>query len=172
MSDNPEFENGRKISKLEAEVHSINSSFGEFKDEMKGLVDKLFTKLDEHTNKKPIGVQVIIASIAGIFSMGAILLGGMIWIISSMMQPVGIQQAQLANIVQALSANQSANSNKIELTNMQVAGNTKQIENVNDTVQWILYQENIPKQINEAKKEIEFLTQKIDMLINNAHNKK
>ena len=169
--DSDEIQNGKKISKLEAEVHSINSSFGEFKDEMKGLVSKLFTKLEEHTNRKPIGVSVIIASIAALFSMTAILLGGMIWIISSMMQPTNVQLVQLSNIVSSLNSNQMISSSKIELTNMQVAGNVKEIQSTNSTIQWMLYEENIPKQVTELKKDIEYLKIDMNRLVDNVHNK-
>lgn len=169
--EDKEIENGKKISKLEAEVHSINSSFGEFKDEMKVLVSKLFTKIEEHTNRKPIGASVIIASIAALFSMTAILLGGMVWIISSMMQPTNIQLTQLASIVTNLNTSQMNSASKIELTNMQVAGSLKEIESTNSTLRWMLYEENLPKQINETRKDIEYLKIDIARLIDNVHKK-
>lgn len=169
--ENKEAKNSERISRVETEIHIIGQTLLEQKEENKALFTKLFDKLETHIEKKPMSAGTIAGVIVSVLTAFALLMGGIIWTIGSMMQPLTIQQSQTTSILTVLNNSINDVSKNVDLTNKDVSGIKELTKNNQETLQWLLFDENLPKQVTTTNKDIEYLRRDVDTLMQKAHTK-
>lgn len=162
MAEDTEANNSERIGKVETELHIIGQTLLDQKEENKLLFTKLFDKLEKHTERKPLSLGAISGVTVSVLSAFALLMGGIIWTISSMIQPLSIQQSQTTNILTALNTHINNVSKSVDLTNKDVSGIKESAKNNEQTLQWLLFDENLPKQLTETIGRINMLEMQVN----------
>lgn len=135
--------NAERLGKLESEVSNIDLT-----------VRKLFEKFDQFVEKiQPkqmslAGILGVLATLLGIF---ALLFGSVIYIANSSNAPLMAQSAQMVSTMQAIQQGMGQNTNLIQLTSKDVSGLSGKVQSNEETLRWLLFEENIPKQITELR---------------------
>ena len=151
-----------KLGALETEVHMIKSS-----------VNKLFEKFDdlvERMQPKQMGVPAIVGLLAAVLSIFALLFGSVIYITNSSNAPLYAQNAQIVATLQSMRGESQQNSSFIQLTNKEVSGLANKVVSNEETLRWLIFEENIPKQVSALTGEIETLKMQMDTVTSFAHN--
>ena len=159
MVEGDELEQAHDLGKLKSEVHTLNT-----------LVKTLFKKFDDYIEKnqpKPIGVAGYIGIALSILSILALIFGSMIYMTNSANAPINTQQAQTTQILANLQNNTMQNANANQLTRIELSGLVKSVISNEDTLRWMIFTENLPKQITEAQGRLNTL----EMQINEIKNK-
>lgn len=145
-----------RLGKVETEVHLLTSGFAELKE----LIGKLFLKLEDHqkeTAPKPISYGMILSGGVAIITMLGAMFAIMIYISSSTIAPIMAQNSQMINTMNTLLSQQTKLSSDIQLANKDISViKGKSLAN-EQTLQWIIFEENLPKQITQIKKDIEYI---------------
>jgi len=158
----PDNEEMVKLGALETEVHMIKSS-----------VNKLFEKFDdlvERMQPKQMGVPAIVGLLAAVLSIFALLFGSVIYITNSSNAPLYAQNAQIVATLQSMRGESQQNSSFIQLTNKEVSGLANKVVSNEETLRWLIFEENIPKQVSALTGEIETLKMQMDTVTSFAHN--
>jgi len=160
-----ESENGhaKEIGQLQAEVHTLNT-----------LVTKLFEKFDllvEKLQPKQLGVAGYIGIALSIMTIFALLFGSMIYMTSSANAPISAQMAQIAQTLASIQNSTIQASSNTQLLSKELSGLAKSVENNNNTLEWMIFQENLPKQITENQGRLNTLEMQVTRLVNGIHNK-
>ena len=155
MAKEEELKQAEIIGKVVAEVHTLNT-----------LVKTLFEKFDtyvERNQPQTIGVGGYLAIGLSMLTILALLFGSVIYIINSANAPIIAQTAQLATIAQTQQASIQHNTSFIQLTNKEVAGIKNMAISNESTLEWIIFQENLPKQIAVLQGKVTALEEKIHL---------
>lgn len=143
MAEEEGLEHREKVGKLEADVHTLTKS-----------VEKIFTKLDELISANT-PQQISIASMLGMFvsilGVFALLFGSVIYISNSSNAPLVAQSSQMITTMQAMQRGMQQNTNLIQLTSKDVSGLNNKVVSNDETLRWLLFEENLPKQLTELQ---------------------
>lgn len=153
MAEEKELGLGEKVAKLETEFHNMNKTLG-------ALFEK-FDKFVEKREPKPLSPYMILTSIVAVLTIFALLFGSVIYISNSSTAPVVTQVNQLSTAMNTLNSNILQTNSNIQLTNKELTSVQKQTESNAQTLQWMIFEENIPKQVTKIEKDIEFLKSKV-----------
>lgn len=153
-------EDKERISKLEGEVHWVKESIPKIFEKIDGIIAAM--------SGKPISIPAIIGMIAGGISILAGMFIAVIFIAGSQTAPIESQSKQLAlaiqnqgsqitTAIQAMQSNMMQNTNLIQLTNKEVSVNGAKTKENEGTLQWLIFEENIPKQVTVLQQQIKAL---------------
>jgi len=159
MPNGDELEQAEELGKIKAEVHTLNT-----------LVKAHFTKFDAYIEKnqpKPMGVAGYIGIAVSIMGIFTLLFGSVMYITNSANAPIIAQTTQMTQALATIQSNSMQNSNQNQLTRIEMSGVKKSVNSNEETLQWIIFQENLPKQITETQGRINTL----EMQINEIKNK-
>jgi len=156
-------EDKERISKLEGEVHWVKEAIPQLFEKMDALKDVI--------SPKPMSIPAIIGMIAGGISILAGLFITVIFIANSQTSPLEAQNKQLSiamqnqgtqmvTAIQAIQSNMMQNTNLIQLTNKEVSAIGTKTEENQGTLQWMLFEENIPKQVTILQQQVKALQDK------------
>ena len=163
MPKEDELEQAKEIGQIKAEVHTLNT-----------LVTKLFEKFDAFVEKiqpKQIGIGAIIGIVASGMGIFALLFSTVIYITNSANGPLVTQMTQMAQVMSSMQANMIQYSNQGQLLSRDMSGIEKSVKNNEDTLQWIIFQENIPKQVTETQGRLNTLEMQMQRVVNQIHTK-
>ena len=146
----------QRSGKIQADIHSISGELKEFKSEVKGILASIFEKIAESA-PKPMGTPVVVSIIVGLFTLATILFGGIMYVATSQNAPIIAQMNQISRTQQSVSSILQQNINNIQLTNIKLTGVKEQVNSNAQTLDWLLFNENIPKQVTELQKDVEHL---------------
>ncbi len=158
-----ELKQAQDIGTLKSEVHTLNT-----------LVTKLYEKFDllfDRLQAKPIGVNNIIMSIGAILTIFALLFGSVIYIANSSNAPLMAQMQQINMSIKAISGSAVQNNSLIQLSNQRLSGIDNKVVSNEETLKWLLFDENIPKEITKNNGRIIMLERQMDRVIQQAHHK-
>lgn len=159
MPNGDELEQAHEIGKLKSEVHTLNT-----------LVKTLFDKFDSYIEKnqpKPLGVAGYIGIALSILSILALIFGSMIYMTNSANAPVITALTQVSRTLATIQSNTMENANQNQLTRIELSGLGKSVDSNEETLRWIIFRENLPKQVTEAQGRLNTL----EMQVNEIKNK-
>jgi len=154
-----ELGHAKEIGQLQSEVHTLNT-----------LVTKLFEKFDIFTEKlqpKPMGVVGYIGIAVSIMTIFALLFGSVMYITNSANAPLVAQMTQMTQLLATIQNNTMQNANQGQLLSKELSGINKSVISNEDTLRWIIFDENLPKQITETQGRMNTLEMRMGLL----HNK-
>jgi len=163
MANGDELEQSGKIGKLESEVHTLNT-----------LVKTLFDKFDSYIEKnqpKPIGVAGYIGIALSILSILALIFGSMIYMTNSANAPVITALTQVSQTLAVVQNNSMENANQNQLTRIELSGLGKSVDSNEETLRWMIFRENLPKQVTEAQGRLNTLEMQMTRVVNQIHAK-
>ena len=160
---NDELVQAEELGKIKAEVHTLNT-----------LVKAHFAKFDqlvERLQPKPMGVAGYIGIALSILSILALIFGSMIYMTSSANAPVVTQMTQMTQILATIQNNTMQNANQGQLLSKELSGIEKSVSSNEETLRWIIFRENLPKQITEAQGRLNTLEMQMNRVVNQIHLK-
>ena len=119
---------------------------------------------------KQMGVPAIVGLLAAMLRIFALLFGSVIFITNSSNAPLYAQNAQIVATLQSMRGESQQNSSFIQLTNKEVSGLANKVVSNEETLRWLIFEENIPKQVSALTGEIETLKMQMDTVTSFAHN--
>ena len=156
MPNGDELEQAHEIGKLKSEVHTLNT-----------LVSKLFEKFDSYIEKnqpKPIGVAGYIGIALSTLSILALIFGSMIYMTNSANAPLSTQMSQIVQAISAIQNSTMQTANQGQLISKEITGLAKSVDSNEETLRWIIFRENLPKQITEAQGRLNTLEMRVERL--------
>ena len=132
---------------------------------LKTMLEKLFNKFDDFAKShapKPMGFPSIMAVLVAGLSSLAIVFGCILWIVNAQTAPVTANINQLAATVQAVNTGVLQTSNAVQLANKEITVVSNRAQANEATLQWILFDENLPKQITVLRGELDHLRQSME----------
>lgn len=136
------------VGKLKSEVHTLTKA-----------VDKLFAKFDEFVASnapKQLTLPGVITIAVSLLTICALLFGSVIYITKSAIAPIASQNVQLVNTLQVMQNSMQQNTSLIQLTNKEMTALYNKVNSNEDTLRWMLFEENLPKQITELKVRMDY----------------
>lgn len=161
MATDEDLEQAQIIGKIEAEVHTLNT-----------LVKTLFKKFDDYVEKsqpKPIGPAGYIGLVVSILTVFALLFGSVIYIANSANAPLVAQMAQMTQVLSSIQNSTVQNAGHTQLLNKELSGIEKSVVSNEETLRWIIFTENLPKQLTETQGRLKSLE---DSFKQHNHNEK
>lgn len=143
MATEDKLEHIEDIGKLKSEVHTLTRA-----------VEKLFNKFDEwvlNNQPKQLTLATIIGIAVSILTICALLFGTVIYIANSSLAPLASQNVQIVNTLQSMQNSMQQNTSLIQLTNKEMTALYNKVNSNENTLRWMLFDENLPKQITELK---------------------
>ncbi len=153
----------QELGSLKGEVHAI-----------KGSVNKLFEKVDtllEKIQPKQMGIPGIVGLLASVLGIFALLFTSVIYITNSSTAPLYAQNAQIVATLQAMQNSSQQNTNLVQLASKDVSGLSNKVESNEDTLRWLIFEENIPKDLTALQGEVETLKMQMDNIMRFSHSK-
>lgn len=153
MPKDDELEQAHEIGKLKSEVHTLNT-----------LVSKLFEKFDSYIEKnqpKQMGVNGYIGIALSILSILALVFGSMMYMTNSANAPMVAQITQFTKVISTIQNNVIQNTNNNQLLTKELSGLAKSVDSNEETLRWIIFRENLPKQITETQGRMDMLEMQI-----------
>lgn len=147
-----DIEQSEKLGKLQSEVHTLSNA-----------VNKLFEKFDtfiDRNQPKTLSLGGMLGIATSILGIIVIFFGSILWIITSALAPINTTLTQLAQISQDRQKEIQQNTSYIQLTNKELSGIKSIASSNGDTLQWLLYDENIPKQLTQLIGRVDALESK------------
>lgn len=163
MSKDNELNYSHEIGTLKSEVHTLNT-----------LVAKLFEKLDaiiEKMQTKPVGVAGYIGIAVSLMTIMALFFGSMLYITSSAQAPVVAQITQMTQLIADMQKTQMQFSNQGQLLSKELSGIDKSVKSNEGTLQWMIFTENLPKQITQHDGRLNTLEMQMRRVVNQMHIK-
>ena len=160
-NDNSEY--SKELGSLQGEVHAI-----------KGSVNKLFEKFDilvEKIQPKQMGIPAIVGLLAAVLGIFALLFSSVIYITNSSTAPLYAQNAQIVATLQAMQSSSQQNTNLVQLASKDVSGLSNKVSSNEDTLRWLIFEENIPKDLTTLQGEVNTLKMQMDNIMQFSHNK-
>lgn len=161
--------NSNKLGTLEGEVLSLKGEMSHLSITVDKIEDGI-AKLADKIQPKQIGMPAIIAMMTGFFSLIALAFSMVIFIVNSAISPLQAQNTNTANILQSMQSNIQHNAAFTQLTNKEVSGLANKVSSNEETLRWLIFEENIPKQVSALTGEIETLKMQVDTITSFAHN--
>ena len=157
-------EQAQIIGKIESEVHTLNT-----------LVKTLFKKFDDYVEKsqpKQIGIAGYVGLAVSIMGIFALLFGSVIYITNSSNAPVVAQMTQMTQVLATIQNNTMQNANQGQLLSKELSGIEKSVDSNEETLRWIIFRENLPKQITESQGRLNTLEMQMLRVVNTLHKGK
>jgi len=148
-----EKEHFEKVGRLESEVHTLTRA-----------VEKLFNKFDEfvdYSRPKQLGISTIMSMIAAGLGSLALIFGCVLYIVNSATAPILSAINQQVSHMQATNALAVQTSNGIQLANKEITVVANRAAANEQTIQWLLFDTNLPKQITEQAKDIAYIKEQL-----------
>ena len=142
-------EHAKLIGKIESEVHTLNT-----------LVKTLFEKFDAYVEKsqpKQLGPAGYIGLAGGMIMIIASLFGSMIYINNSANAPIVTALTQVTQTLASMQNRTMLNANQNQLTSKELSGLAKSVVSNDGTLNWLLYDENIPKKVTILEQQMKFV---------------
>lgn len=158
-----DLDQAQDIGNLKSEVHTLNT-----------LVTKLFKQLESLADRlqpKPMNLSIILAGAVSLVLLLGGLFGVVIYIANSSNAPLLAQMQQLNVNINAISVATTQNNSLIQLSNQRLSGINNKVVNNTDTLRWLLFDENIPKQIAQQDGRINMLEKQMNRVVEEAHYK-
>ncbi len=159
-----DIEQAQEMGKLQSEVHTLNT-----------LMTKVFKKVEdlaEKTTPKPPSIGGILGIATSFLAILTLLFGSTIYISNSSNAPMLAQMTQMAQTLNTINSLAVQTANHGQLLSKELSGVAKSVESNNNTLDWIIYQENLPKQITQSQGRLNTLEMQMERLINDIHNKR
>lgn len=138
----------REIGRLQSEVHTLNSLTGKLFEKTDLLYEKMDTFMQE-VRPKPMSFTLALGGAVSILTVFAILFGSVIYIANSANAPM-LTQIQAMNVnIQTVANAATQNTALIQLSNQKMSGVHNKVISNEETLQWLLFDENLPKQLTE-----------------------
>ena len=159
MANGDELEQAEELGKIKAEVHTLNT-----------LVKAHFAKFDAYIEKnqpKPMGVAGYIGIAVSILGIFTILFGSVMYISNSSIAPYATQMTQMTQVLATIQNNSMQNANQNQLTRIEMSGLAKGVGSNEETLRWMIFTENLPKQITETQGRLNTLEMQVKELKGN-----
>ena len=163
MAKDDELEHSKIIGKIEAEVHTLNT-----------LVKTLFKKFDDYVEKsqpKAIGPVGYIGITLSILSILALIFGTIIYMTNSANAPIVTSLNQITQTQIAMQNSTMLNANQNQLTRIELSGLAKSVGSNEETLRWMIFTENLPKQITQQDGRLNTLEMQVNRIVERLHNK-
>jgi len=164
MPKDDELEQAQIIGSIKAEVHTLNT-----------LVKTLFKKFDDYVEKtqpKPMGVSSYVGLAVSIMGILALLFGSVIYITNSSNAPMMAQMSQITQVLSSIQNNTMQNANQGQLLSKELSGIEKSVGSNEETLRWIIFDENLPKQITETQGRLNTLEMQVNKISGLIHSNK
>lgn len=151
------------IGKIEAEVHTLNT-----------LVKTLFTKFDSYVEKsqpRPMSISAYVGLAVSILGIFALLFGSVMYISNSSNAPLVAQISQMTQVLATIQNNTMQNANQNQILVKEVSGIEKSVDSNEATLEWLLFSENLPKQVTEVQGRVNTLEMQVTRIVNEIHSK-
>jgi len=145
------------------EIEVLKTDF----DNLTKIVEKISDKFDKFTDQlqpKPLSIPVMISSMVGILTFFVIVFGTIVWTINSSIAPMSTKLEEIMRNNNEISGRVMQNNNGLQLLNKEISRAENQAKGNTETLQWALFDENLPKQIIINCKEIESLKAQLNEL--------
>jgi predicted PurR-regulated permease PerM len=149
------------IGHLESEVHTLNTLVGKLFEKNDVLYDKMDTFMKE-VRPKPMSFNMVLAAAVSILTVFALLFGSVIYIANSANAPMLTQLQVMNTNIQAISNAATGNTALIQLSNQKMSGVNNKVDSNEATLRWLIFDENIPKQLTETVGRLNSLERRVD----------
>ncbi len=143
-----EEDHSKEIGRLQSEVHTLNTLTAKLFEK----TDLLYEKMDvfmQEVRPKPMSFSMALGGAVSILTVFAILFSSVIYIANSANAPM-LTQLQAMNVsIQTVSNAATQNTALIQLSNQKMSGVHNKVISNEETLQWLLFDENLPKQLTE-----------------------
>jgi len=146
-------ETHEKVGRLESDVHSLTKA-----------VEKLFNKFDEfvdYSRPKQLGLATIISMVAAGLGSLAIIFGCVLYIVNSATAPIIAAINQQSSAMQSINTVSMQATNSIQLANKEITVVSNRAASNEQTIQWMLFDANLPKQLTEQGKDIAYIKEQL-----------
>lgn len=147
-----EIEQAQEIASIKSEVHSLKEAFNTFIEEFKSHRDR--------TTPNPITLTSMIGIFGTILGILVVFMSAIMYLIHSSNSPIIAQQNQILQIMQQTQNSVNGNRNDIQLTNKDLSNIKTTTHSNEDTLHWMLFDENLPKQITILQEQFKHHTHK------------
>jgi len=155
------------IGHLESEVHTLNSLVGKLFEKNDLLYDKMDSFMQE-VRPKPMSFNMVLGAAVSILTVFALLFGSVIYIANSANAPMFTQLQVMNTNIQGVSNTATQNTALIQLSNQKMSGVMNKVTSNEDTLRWLLFDENLPKQLTQTVGRVDTL----EVLLNELRSKK
>lgn len=141
-------DHSKEIGRLQSEVHTLNTLTGKLFEK----TDLLYEKMDafmQEVRPKPMSFIMVLGGAVSILTVFAILFGSVIYIANSANAPMLTQLQAMSVNIQTVSNAATQNTALIQLSNQKMSGIRNKVISNEETLQWLLFDENLPKQLTE-----------------------
>lgn len=148
-----DIELAEKVGKIQSEVHTLSTN----NTTLFSKLDKMSDKFDEFitaTRPKPATPLMILGGALTTLTILALLFGSMIYITSSTTAPITMQMNQLVSSIATVNNSVMQVSSQIQLTNKELSSIKREAQGNAQTLEWLLFQENVPKQITRLQEKV------------------
>lgn len=159
-------DHSKEIGHLQSEVHTLNTLTGKLFEKTDLLYDKMDSFMQE-VRPKPMSFNMVLGAAVSILTVFALLFGSVIYIANSANAPLLAQLQVMNGSIQTVSNSATQNTTLIQLSNQKMSGVHNKVISNEDTLRWLLFDENIPKQLTEVKGRVDTL----EMLLHELRNK-
>ena len=157
MKKNDELSRDQQLGKLQSEVHNLSVN-----------VNKLF-ELIERNQPKPMSFNMIMGAAVSVLTVFALLFGSVIYIANSANAPMLTQLQVMNSNIQGVSNISTNNTALIQLSNQKMSGVMSKVTSNEETLQWLLFDENIPKQLTETIGRVNTLEMQVTRVVDEFH---
>jgi len=144
-----ELEQAQEIIQVKTELHSLAKSFYSFVDEFKTYRDR--------SEPKPISIAQMLGGVVAILTILTIMFGSVIYVANSSNAPLLTQMAQITQVMTNIQNNTMQNASQGQLLNKELSGVSKSVKSNEETLRWIIFTENLPKQITHIEEKMRSL---------------
>lgn len=155
------------IGHLESEVRTLNSLVGKLFEKNDLLYDKMDSFMQE-VRPKPMSFNMVLGAAVSILTVFALLFGSVIYIANSANAPLFTQLQVMNTNIQGVSNIATQNTALIQLSNQKMSGVMNKVTSNEDTLRWLLFDENLPKQLTQTVGRVDTL----ETLLNELRSKK
>lgn len=156
MAEGRTVDHDKAIGHLEAEVHTLNTLVGKLFEKNDVLYDKMDSFMQE-VRPKPMSFNMVLAAAVSVLTVFALLFGSVIYIANSANAPILAQLQVMSSNTQNVTNVATQNTALIQLSNQKMSSVQNKVTSNEETLRWLLFDENLPKQITEIRKDVDNL---------------
>lgn len=169
--DNEEIDHSKTIGHLESEVHTLNTLTSKLFEKTDNLYEKMDAFMQE-VRPKPMSFNMVLGGAVSVLTVFALLFGSVIYIANSANAPVLAQLQVMTTSIQSVSNQATQNTALIQLSNQKMSGVNGQVSSNEDTLKWLLFDENLPKQVTENQGRLKMLEIQVTRIVDEFHKGK
>jgi len=159
--------NEHSEDKYSTKVVALETEFKIFEKTVTQSLDRLSIKFDEYIERsspKQLGLAAIISVVASFFGILAVGFAGLLYLINSQIAPISATQVQILQALQKTNTSTVTLNSDVQLANKEITVVKNKAEANQQTLQWMLFDENIPKQLTLLQAESDGLVKSLDTL--------